>query len=94
MMLSRSGAWLCFRAAAFEPRIKRVITSSIAYDYMKTMNVLIRKLHMLFIKNFRGYSNKMTLKEIKKGNGMQAWMAAQLMYITKRTHTGLRWQDW
>lgn len=29
------GGWLCFRAAAFEPRIKRVIALSIAYDYMQ-----------------------------------------------------------
>lgn len=29
------GGWLCFRAAALEPRIKRVIASSIAYDYMQ-----------------------------------------------------------
>ncbi len=29
------GGWLCFRAAAFEPRIKRVIAHSIAFDYMQ-----------------------------------------------------------
>lgn len=29
------GGWLCFRAAAFEPRISQVIALSIAYDYMK-----------------------------------------------------------
>ncbi|NDJ53575.1 MAG: alpha/beta hydrolase [Chloroflexi bacterium] len=29
------GGWLCFRAAAFEPRIERVIASSIAFDYMQ-----------------------------------------------------------
>ncbi|MBZ0302782.1 MAG: alpha/beta hydrolase [Anaerolineae bacterium] len=29
------GGWLCFRAAAYEPRIKRVIASSIAFDYMQ-----------------------------------------------------------
>jgi hypothetical protein len=28
------GGWMCFRAAAFEPRITRVIASSIAFDYM------------------------------------------------------------
>ena len=76
------GGWFCFRAAAFEPRIKRVIASGIAYDYFKTMNVVIRKLHIFFIKHMRNYSNKMILKAIKKGSGMQAWMSAQLMYIT------------
>lgn len=29
------GGWLCFRAAANEPRITRVIASSIAFDYMQ-----------------------------------------------------------
>lgn len=29
------GGWLCFRAAANEPRIQRVIAWSIAYDYMQ-----------------------------------------------------------
>ena len=29
------GGWLCFRAAALEPRISRVIASSIAFDYMQ-----------------------------------------------------------
>jgi len=36
------GGWFCFRAAAFEPRIKRVIASSISYDYMKLMNVVLQ----------------------------------------------------
>jgi pimeloyl-ACP methyl ester carboxylesterase len=29
------GGWLCFRAAAYEPRITRVIASSISFDYMQ-----------------------------------------------------------
>lgn len=29
------GGWLCFRAAAFEPRIRRVVASSIAFDYLQ-----------------------------------------------------------
>ena len=77
------GGWFCFRAAAYEPRIKRVIASSIAYDYMKGYNFFIQGLHNFFIKHMREYSNKMVLKGLKKG-GMQAWMAAQLMYITKK----------
>jgi pimeloyl-ACP methyl ester carboxylesterase len=28
------GAWLCIRAAAFEPRIARVITMGVGYDYL------------------------------------------------------------
>ena len=78
------GGWFCFRAAAFEPRIKRVIASSISYDYMKLMNVVLQKMHIFFIKHMRNYSNKMILKSIKKEKGIQAWMIAQLMYITKK----------
>ena len=31
------GGWLCFRAAAFEPRIARVIASSVVFDYMQIL---------------------------------------------------------
>ena len=42
------GGWFCFRAAAFEPRIKRVVASSIAYDYVcRPLHVGITR----FIKN-------------------------------------------
>ena len=78
------GGWLCFRAAAFEPRIKRVIASSIAYDYMKTMNVALRGIHILFMKYLKNLSNRMALKAIEKGRGMDAWLSAQMMYITKK----------
>jgi pimeloyl-ACP methyl ester carboxylesterase len=78
------GGWFCFRAAAYEPRIKRAIASSIGYDYFKSMNIVTQKMHNLFIKHMRNYSNKMLLKAIKKGNNMQSWMAAQLMYITQK----------
>ena len=78
------GGWFCFRAAAFEPRIKRVIASSIAYDYMKGYNTVIRMMHMFFFKYFRNYTNKMATKSIEKGRGMEAWMTSNLMYITKK----------
>ena len=77
------GGWFCFRAAAFEPRIKRVIASSIAYDYMKGYNVVIRMMHVFFLKYFRNYTNKLATKSIKKGKGLEAWMTSNLMYITK-----------
>jgi pimeloyl-ACP methyl ester carboxylesterase len=78
------GGWFCFRAAAFEPRIKRVVASSVAYDYMKLMNVVFRELHMLFFKHFRRFTNRMALRALRKGRGMEAWMTAQLMYITMK----------
>ena len=78
------GGWFCFRAAAFEPRITRVMASSIAYDYMKTMHVALEKLHMVFIKYLRNFSNNMAVKGIKKGRGMNAWISAQMMYVTQK----------
>jgi len=78
------GGWFCFRAAAFEPRIKRVIASSVPYDYIKTMNIIFQKLHILFARYLKNVSNKMILNAIKKGSGMQAWQSFQMMYITKK----------
>jgi len=77
------GGWFCFRAAAFEPRIKRVIASGIAFDYMKSMNVVLRKIHMWFFKSFKNLTNKMALKAMNKGKGMEAWLTSNLMYITR-----------
>jgi pimeloyl-ACP methyl ester carboxylesterase len=77
------GGWFCFRASAFEPRIKRVIASSIAYDYMKSYNVIIRMLHIFFFKYFRDFTNKMAMKSLKKDKGMETWMTNNLMYITQ-----------
>ena len=77
------GGWFCFRAAAFEPRIKRVIASSIAYDYMKFPNVIARALRNLFFHHLRSFTNKASMKQIKKG-GIQGWTISNLMYIAKK----------
>jgi len=77
------GGWFCFRAAAFEPRIKRVIASSVAYDYLKIYGVVIQKLHIFFIQYCKNLTNKMVMKSIKKGRGMNAWQSAQMMYVAK-----------
>ena len=77
------GGWLCFRAAAFEPRIKRVIASSIAYDYLKIFGAAIEKIHIFFIKYCKNLTNKMVLKSINKERGMNAWQVAQMMYVAK-----------
>jgi pimeloyl-ACP methyl ester carboxylesterase len=79
------GGWFCIRAAAFEPRIERVIASSIAFDYMQCFNVVLRKIHLWFFKHFRNFTNRMAMKSLQKGRGMEAWMTGNLMYITKAT---------
>ena len=88
------GGWFCFRAAAFEPRIKRVIASSVAYDYIKTMNIVFQKLHILFARYLKNMSNKMILNAIKKGSGMQAWQSFQMMYITKKRYLWTHSRRW
>jgi len=77
------GGWLCFRAAAFEPRIKKVMASGIAFDYMKFPNYFAQLLGKLFFHHFRNFSNKVSLKQIKKG-GVDGWSISNLMYITDK----------
>lgn len=43
------GGWLCFRAAAFEPRIRRVIASSVVLDYLQIPPAPIAKLAKLWM---------------------------------------------
>ena len=75
------GGWLCFRAAAFEPRIKRVIASGIAYDYMQFINIVLQWIMFFFFRHLRGFSDWMTLRKMKSDE-MHAWSIGNLMYIT------------
>ncbi|MBU1194963.1 MAG: alpha/beta hydrolase [Proteobacteria bacterium] len=74
------GGYLCFRAAAFEPRIARVIASSVAFDYAKFHNIVAEKVGKFFFTRLRTISNYKMKKMIKRG-GMPAWMISNLMYI-------------
>jgi len=76
------GGYLCLRAAAFEPRIKWVISTGGAYDYYKIPPAIARWLMDFFKKYMKEGSNKIALKGIKKG-GMEAWRNSNIMYITK-----------
>jgi len=77
------GGWLCLRAAAFEPRITRVIATGHALDYMKSMNFVFRGLHLWFFKHFRGFMDRMATKKFQR-EGIPAWTVKHLMYITKK----------
>jgi len=77
------GGYLCFRAAAFEPRIKRVIASGIAFDYTQFPNIAGQFIMKLFFKHFRNFTNKMTLKKMKK-DGVHTWSIGNLMYIADK----------
>jgi pimeloyl-ACP methyl ester carboxylesterase len=76
------GGWLCFRAAAYEPRIKRVIASSIAYDYMKIPPKPVEKFARWLFKH-PALMNKLTEMKMKR-MPQEKWGIENLMYITKR----------
>jgi len=77
------GGWFCFRAAAFEPRIKRVMASSIAFDYMQAPNFLAQQLAKLFFIRFRKLTNRLTLRKMAKDK-MHAWSVSNMMYIADK----------
>ena len=74
------GGYLCFRAAALEPRIARVIASSVAFDYTKFPNIVAEKVGKFFFTRLRKVSNYKMKKMMARG-GMPAWMIGNLMYI-------------
>lgn len=75
------GGWMCLRAAAFEPRIKRVIASSIAFDYMQFLPGPARVLFR-YLFRFRGLMD--WLGELKmRASFQERWGINNLMYITK-----------
>jgi len=77
------GGWLCLRAAAFEPRIKRVIAQSVSFDVTQYTNVVGQQLAKLFFRRFRNFTNKAMVKKMKK-NLQYSWFVNNLMYITNK----------
>ncbi|HET6580581.1 MAG TPA: alpha/beta fold hydrolase, partial [Methanoregula sp.] len=75
------GGWLCFRAAAYEPRIHRVIALSIAFDYMQIPSLPIRLLVKILLLS-RGLMNYLARLKMR-GNFQERWGINNLMYITK-----------
>jgi hypothetical protein len=74
------GGWMCFRAAAFEPRITRVIASSIAFDYMQIPPVPIQMLAKFLLRFPRLMDYLAGLK--MKASYQERWGINNLMYIT------------
>ena len=75
------GGWLCFRAAAFEPRIKRVIASSIAFDCMQIPSLPLRMLVAVLLRS-RGLMNYLSGLKMK-ASYQERWGINNLMYITR-----------
>lgn len=78
------GGWLCLRAAAYESRIKRVIASGHAIDYMKCMNKVFRAIHLWCYEHCREFMNRMAVLKFEKREGMAPWVVDHLKYITKK----------
>jgi alpha-beta hydrolase superfamily lysophospholipase len=75
------GGHLCLRAAAFEPRIKRVITSGGAHDYWQIMNIASRCM-LKFFMHFENFTTRAMVKKMKKDE-YHNWFAENSMFITK-----------
>jgi pimeloyl-ACP methyl ester carboxylesterase len=77
------GGWLSLRAAAFEPRVKRVIASSVSFDVNQYNNIVGQKLAKLFFKKFRNFTNNSIKKKTKK-DLFYAWFVNHLMFVTNK----------
>jgi len=77
------GGWLCLRAAAFEPRITRVIAWSVSYDVMQYTNVVGQYFAKLLFRRFRDFTNNAMVKKMKK-DLEYSWFVNNLMYITNK----------
>jgi len=77
------GGWFGIRAAAFEPRIKRVIASGHAIDYMRSMNFIFRKLHLWCFEHCRAFMNRMAALKFQREN-MASWVVDHLKFITRK----------
>ena len=78
------GGWFCLRASAFESRIKRVIATGHAIDYMKSMNPTFRKIHLWCMEHCRDFMDRMAVMKFEKREGMASWVVDHLKYITKK----------
>jgi pimeloyl-ACP methyl ester carboxylesterase len=74
------GGYFALRAAALEPRVKRVIASGHAFDYTKVAPAPATWLLMFFRDRLRDFANKLSNWKIKKG-GMEAWNISHMMYV-------------
>ena len=75
------GGHLCLRAAAYDKRIKRVVTSGGAFDYWKIPNPISRGMLKFFIKR-RKFTTKALVKKMKKDEHHN-WYVSNSKFITK-----------
>jgi pimeloyl-ACP methyl ester carboxylesterase len=75
------GGWLCLRAAAFEPRIKRVVASGHAIHYMDIVPAAIGWIFEFFMR-YENLFNKSAFMKMEKNPRMK-WEIGNTMRITK-----------
>jgi pimeloyl-ACP methyl ester carboxylesterase len=74
------GGYFALRAAAFEPRVKRVIASGHAFDYRKVAPACATQLLKFFHDHMREFTNRLSRWKIGRG-GVEAWSISHMMYI-------------
>jgi pimeloyl-ACP methyl ester carboxylesterase len=74
------GGYFALRAAAFEPRVKRVIASGHAFDYRRVVPAPAAWLLVFFRDHLREFTNRLSRWKIRKG-GLEAWNISHLMYV-------------
>jgi pimeloyl-ACP methyl ester carboxylesterase len=75
------GGWLCLRAAAFEPRIKKVVASGHAVHYMEIVPAPIAWMQTFFMR-YENFFNKSAYKKMEMNPRMK-WEISNSMYITQ-----------
>jgi pimeloyl-ACP methyl ester carboxylesterase len=83
--ISLGGYW-CLRAAAFEPRIKKVVAYGLVYDYMELPGKLLRKVTEWFLKKPERAENSIKIK--MKLNQNHRWITNQWVFITQSKSVG------
>lgn len=81
------GGWLAIRAAAFEPRITRVIASSVSFDANQYVGWFEQQIARFARLRMPGFTNKQIEKQMES-DPYYAWFFDHLMYVT-RTDTPL-----
>jgi len=77
------GGWLALRAAAFEPRISRVVASSVSYDVNQYVSWFNQKIAQFALRRMKGFTNKQIVSQMES-DPQSAWFFDQLMHVTRR----------
>jgi esterase/lipase len=77
------GGWLSLRAAAFEPRIKKVVASSVSYDVTLYNGKLARIISQYLFRKQKKMIEKSIIRKMKK-DLFYAWFVNHLMYVTNK----------